>query len=384
MKIALLATTGLYPIEIGGPPSVAYFISRELGRRGAVVYLLARFKSHLKLHLFLQSKQYKELIQNNVKVIPLVLKDYSFVNLARALRLTFLVTSYMRKLINKGVRIVIYNAPPVDISLLVPLISRARRIKQVFILHGGLFYESKNCLGRLIMSLEKGIFDAVITPSEVSKEVALNFGFKKEKVKVIPNGIDLHRLKTVAPLKLDGHPKILYVGRLAPIKDIPTLLLAFKALKIDYPNARLYIVGDGPDKPRLKKIVSQVNLSNSVSFEGEVPTNRAYSYYKSCDIFILPSLRENFPIAILEAMASNIPVIASRSAVPHGLIRSGYNGLLFEEGDWKELVRLMREVLSNKELSNRLIRNAYETVKEFTWRRIGGIYFSLFNSFINS
>ena len=349
MKLALLATTGLYPVEIGGPSSGAYFISKELSRHGVKVYLIARFKSYHKLASFLKSKAYEELIRGGVVFMPFVLKGYSPENFPDVVRAAHYITAMVKKLTGTRLDAVIYNAPPVDVSLLIPYVTKAKGVKQVFILHGGLFYEVRNPLGKLIMSLEKRFFDLIITPSEVAKGVALSFNFDEDKVVVIPNGVDLKRIEAVKPLNLTGHPRLLYVGRLAPIKDIPTLLLAFRVVKNKYPSAKLYIVGEGPERGKLERLAKRLGLADSVSFEGEVPTVKAYCYYKSCEVFVLPSLRESFGIALLEAMAAGIPVIASKAAVAHGLVRHEYNGLTFEVGNWKELASSLDYVLSDKE-----------------------------------
>jgi glycosyltransferase involved in cell wall biosynthesis len=378
MKICIVAMTGLYPVDLGGPGYVAYFIARELNQNGIDVTMFIRANDETFSRLK-NSKEFREL--NKTKIIPIDV-EYNFKSILNPFYTIRKIIEMNKKLneIIDEIDIVLYNSPPVDATIFFPFLFKTKSKKQIFALHGGLFYEGKNILGKFLLYLQKKQFDKVIAVSNYSRDVALNFGFDCDTIKVIPNGIDLKIFEEIEPLDLEGHPKLLYVGALRPIKGVDILLNAFSLFIKNFPNAHLYIVGDGVERVKLEQLSESLGIINNIHFEGFIPPGRdVLRYYKSCDLFIMPSYKENFPIVILEAMASKVPMIVSNiKGGPQELIIHEENGLLFPPGDYKTLCKEMIKITKSKELSEQIILKNSTLIKEYCWDKMALRYISTF------
>jgi len=158
--------------------------------------------------------------------------------------------------------------------------------------------------------------DLTIVPSESARKVLLDYGVQK-MIQVIPHGIDLSLFRAAGGAfdRTDlGIPSedvlLIYVGRLGAEKNLPLLLTAMKHVSEQNPDISLLLVGDGPEKQPLKKLVKDLDLEEKVHFGNEVPHQNTPDYYRSADIFVMPSANETFGFTIVEAMACGLPVVA--------------------------------------------------------------------------
>ncbi|OYT49379.1 hypothetical protein B6U83_02280 [Thermoplasmatales archaeon ex4484_36] len=143
---------------------------------------------------------------------------------------------------------------------------------------------------------------------------------------VIPNGVDTDRFRPRSGIRLfDGDPVILYVGRLVPKKGVDNLILAMRNVLKVHRKARLIIVGKGALQKMLRSEAKLAGVESSVSFLGYVPDEELPYIYNSADVFVLPSITgESFGIVLLEAMASGLPVVATRvGGIPEVLSGQG-------------------------------------------------------------
>ena len=149
-------------------------------------------------------------------------------------------------------------------------------------------------------------------------------------------------------------PIILSVGRLAKQKNFPLLIQAFAAVrqKID---ARLIIVGDGPERENLENLVSQLELNEYISLPGL--SDNPWSYMAKADLFALSSEEEPFGLVIVEAMACGVPIVATDaiSGGPRTILENGEYGLLVSNYDKEALVKAIIKTLTDFELRDRLI-----------------------------
>lgn len=156
-----------------------------------------------------------------------------------------------------------------------------------------------------------------------------------ERIEVVGRGVDAHRFR---PERRSGamrlrwgagvhHPVLLYVGRLAPEKNVPLALEAFRAVRQRVPHARMVVVGDGPLRARLEAAYPDV------LFVGAQHGEPLAVHYASADVFLFPSLSETFGNVTLEALASGLAVVAFDAAAAGTLIDDGRNGLLAAPGD---------------------------------------------------
>jgi sugar transferase (PEP-CTERM/EpsH1 system associated) len=138
------------------------------------------------------------------------------------------------------------------------------------------------------------------------------------------------------------------VGRLDPVKDIPTLLGALAGVLPQYPNSRLAIVGDGPSREALQRQSRDLKIDHAVIWLGrrdDVP-----ALLRCFDVFVQSSLFEGMSNTILEAMATGLPIIASETGGNAELVAPGVNGLLFPVGDVSALANALRLYLSDSTL----------------------------------
>ncbi len=158
----------------------------------------------------------------------------------------------------------------------------------------------------------------------------------------------------------------LYVGRLAPEKDLDILMDSIENINRLYPEkARFIIVGDGPMSKKLK-----AGAPANVCFTGYLRGERLSEAYASADIFVFPSGTETFGNVILEAMASGLPVIGVNSGGVKDNIIHRYNGLLCEPRDTESFTAGIAELLENHRLAGAMSKNAREYTLQKTWDKV--------------
>jgi glycosyltransferase involved in cell wall biosynthesis len=381
MRIVIVAFTGIYPINIGGPGAVAYFVSKWLGEIGDDVTLFVRAETKKKYESINQIKEFKDL--KNVHIIATTLCS-GFQVLVNLPYLGYKTAVITRRFCREKFDIVHYNSPPtIGPTILFPPISKLRQYGQTLAIHGGIFYESKLPISKSIIEMEKDWFDRVLVFNNFSHDLARKAGFKEEKIVVIPNGVEVETIDKVKPLNLVGDPKIIYVGRLEKIKGIDILLKAFSEFIKNFPRAVLYIIGEGSLRSSLQELARKLGIQNNVVFQGFIPPPTVWRYYKSADAVVLPSYIENFSIALLEAMASKAATIVSDAPGNTCIIKNGETGLIFPRGNWRELAAKMANVILDNNLRRRIINNAYQLVKnEYDWKKIALRYHETFQSIL--
>jgi glycosyltransferase involved in cell wall biosynthesis len=166
----------------------------------------------------------------------------------------------------------------------------------------------------------------------------------------------------------DGHPSdklLLYVGRLAPEKGIQRL----EAVLREVPKTRLAIVGDGPARTNLEREFS----GTPTVFTGLLHGEDLAAAYASADAFLFPSTTETLGMAMLEALASGLPVVAARSGASREVVGEGENGLFYEANSSQALVAAVRRLLSDDSLREALARGARAAAEERDWEASTGV-----------
>jgi glycosyltransferase involved in cell wall biosynthesis len=208
----------------------------------------------------------------------------------------------------------------------------------------------------------------------VSKDIAVDLAAQRvvprPKLAVLLNGIDTEHVARATDTEAlrrslqipAGAPVIGTVGRLNTVKRQDLLIRAFARVRQRFPQAHLVLVGDGPARDTLNTLVAQLQLQASVHLVGaQLEPER---YLQIMDVFALSSSLEGLPLAILEAWAVGLPVIASAVGGVPDLIADGRNGLLFEPGDEAVLARLLGELLENPTRGSCLGREGQREVNE--------------------
>ena len=198
--------------------------------------------------------------------------------------------------------------------------------------------------------------DRVIVVNREVQAWLIDSGLPPERVAWIPNGVDTERYcppsagqRAAARARLGlkaGDRAVLYVGRLEHMKGVDVLLRAWAALApSDRQDARLLVVGDGPERSNLEALAGALETGDSVHFAGEQPA--VLPYYHAANLFALPSRTEGLSNALLEAMACALPVVVSNIGGAKDLVQDGHNGLVFESEDAAGLTARLEALLSN-------------------------------------
>lgn len=204
----------------------------------------------------------------------------------------------------------------------------------------------------------------IVANSNRLKMLANSFSPNIE-IAIIPNGVDNGRYKPDISKKNMDKICILTAGRLSEQKGIEFLLKGLSLLKNKgfHKKFVLNIVGDGPLRQHLEQMVCNLSLRNHVTFSGWVEKMDMPKMYQSADIFVLPSLDEGMPNAILEAMASKLPVITTNILKDEGLIIDGHNGFLVSPEDASMLSAKISLLLSDTKLRSEMGQINFQIVR---------------------
>jgi glycosyltransferase involved in cell wall biosynthesis len=190
--------------------------------------------------------------------------------------------------------------------------------------------------------------------------------FLNKKLTLIQNGVDMNEINAVTTIPVEisgmkqtGHVVIGYIGRLIQGKGIDTLLNALAQIRSF--SWRLVVVGEGDHQEHLMRVARDLHISGHVLFTG-FKQNRL-SYLKGFDLFVLPSLSEGIPRCLMEAMAAEIPVVASDISGCRILVEHGHTGFLFEPENDVELAWLLEHLTKDKLLVQRTALKAARQIK---------------------
>jgi len=215
----------------------------------------------------------------------------------------------------------------------------------------------------------------------------------KNKVKIIPNGIDTSLFNPYIPYDdlekkkgIKNKPKLLFVGLLDQYhryKGLDLLINAMKIVKQEIPSTVLIIVGSGALQEEYEKLAKELDLSKNIVFTGRISDNDLLKYYAMSNLFILPSLTkaESFPIVSLEAMSCGVPIITTPVSGLTDVITNRREGLFVKKGDTNSLANAIISLLKDNELRSRVSRNARELViKYYDWGAIANKYLGVFKT----
>ncbi len=199
----------------------------------------------------------------------------------------------------------------------------------------------------------------VIAPAEPIAEELLELGVTSP-VRVVHNGIDLDKLE---PKQLDPFvkfgvmndmPRLLTVSRLGREKSVDDLLRRFKLIHNEATDARLIILGDGPERSKLEALVLELGLTDAVLFRGYVAPSEVAAYYQHATAFIFASLSEVHPMVGLEAAACGLPIVARAKNGITKCVLDGQTGYLVDPEDPEAFAQRTLEIMRRPELRQQL------------------------------
>ena len=217
--------------------------------------------------------------------------------------------------------------------------------------------------------------DRIIVPSKYLQKIVHLWGVPKSRITVIYNafeGVGKVKSKEEARLALglEREKVITSVSRLVPWKGFVELIELFPQVLHHFPDAVLYIIGEGPLWVKLEEMIKKLGLVGKVILAGKLPQTVAHNYMSASDVFVLNTSYEGFSHLLLEAMALSVPIVTTRVGGNPELIENKENGLLVSLGNREELLRAILLFLSDTPERRTVIHAGKETMRNFSEDRM--------------
>ncbi len=233
--------------------------------------------------------------------------------------------------------------------------------KVIYTEHGRTFPDRRRLI--LLDRLYAPCTDHVVAVSgELHRYMRDGVGISAGKITTILNGVDPALFAPAVTPQPDISCRLGIIARLAPVKDIVTLLRALAEVRKVYPAVTLSVAGDGPERVHLEQSVAELGLDGAVSFLGF--RRDMVEVMKSIDIFVLSSLSEGTSITLLEAMASGKPVVVTDVGGNPALVREGENGFLVPSGNPSAMAAALIRLMGDRQLRVRMSAANLKTVEE--------------------
>ena len=238
----------------------------------------------------------------------------------------------------------------------------------------GVYFSNKYLVDRVLSKAR-----VIITPSKYYVEDSRFLKKYKTKLIEIPNGIELKTFNLPFSkdycrriLGLDNAKEIvLYLSALYPLKGPQVLLRAIPNILKAHKDVLFVFVGGG-DVDKYKRLSKELDVQDHVKFTGYIKEELKPLYYKASDVFVLPSIEtfEVFPLVLLEASASGLPMVVSDLNTFKCIIEDGYNGMVTKRGDPKALADAIVHLLENEDVRRRMGENARRKAERYSWEKI--------------
>jgi glycosyltransferase involved in cell wall biosynthesis len=225
--------------------------------------------------------------------------------------------------------------------------------------------------------------DRIIANSRYSLDVTVPDSYPKQKQEVIYNGIDTkiyRKKKSHIKDELGCEHLLLSVGRLLPQKGLEYLIRALPDVEADY---HYLMLGEGPERDNLQRLINKLGLQKRVTIMGKVPDSRKIECYSDADIFVHPSLYEPFGIVLVEAMATECAVVSTAvGGIPEVV---GDAGILVEPKQPKQIANAIEKIAHDKKLMGRYKKLGRErTEKIFDWDIIAGQFEKSYRNYLEA
>lgn len=215
----------------------------------------------------------------------------------------------------------------------------------------------------------------VIANSQGLKKMALKIS-PKQKINIVYNGVDNNFYKPFKHIKKEN--LILFVGRLIQRKGAEYLIEAFGQIAQDFPNYRLWLVGDGPDKSKLIKLGKKYHFGDKIKFIKVKNKKELVKIYNKAKIYILPSLNEGMANTVLEAMACGLPIIQTDTGGSEELVKK--NGIIIKKKNPEEIVKALEICLKKEKLMLQMGRESRKIAQFFSWKKSAQAYLNFYQS----
>ncbi|PAM93885.1 N-acetyl-alpha-D-glucosaminyl L-malate synthase BshA [Flavobacterium sp. IR1] len=374
MKIAIVC----YP-TFGGSGVVATELGLELARRGHEIHFIT-YSQPVRLALLNPNVHYHEV---NVPEYPLF--HYQPYELALSSKLVDMVKLYKIEVLH-----VHYAIPHAYAGYMAKQMLKDEGINLPMIttLHGtDITLVGNHPFYKPAVTFSINKSDYVTSVSQSLKDDTLKLFKIKNKIKVIPNFIELDKVKKdpLAPchryvMAKENERIVTHISNFRKVKRIPDIIKIFYNIQKEMP-AKLMMVGDGPEKEKAEALCMELGIYDKVIFFGN--SNEIDKILCLTDLFLLPSETESFGLAALEAMSSGVPVISSNSGGLPEVNFDGISGYLSNVGDVDEMAANAIKILKDDDVLNQFKANALEVAKKFDIKNILPKYEALYQKAID-
>jgi glycosyltransferase involved in cell wall biosynthesis len=214
--------------------------------------------------------------------------------------------------------------------------------------------------------------DLVVAPSPGLRDVLIRLGVDMP-IEVVPNGVNIEPFRSpenrIPRQQVGFGPDdvvLTYMGRLGPEKNLVFLIRAFAGLTNTYNQAKLLVIGDGPERENLADRVRLMGIADRVAFTGMIAYSELPSYLSMADAFVTASVTEVHPLSVIEAMAAGLPVVGIESPGVGDIVKDGITGLLAPEEELAMFTAKMTRMVVDGDCRAMMAQQAREAVKAYS------------------
>ena len=369
MRIAIVC----YP-TFGGSGVVATELGLELARRGHEIHFIT-YSQPVRLALLNPNVHYHEV---NVPEYPLF--HYQPYELALSSKLVDMVKLYKIEVLH-----VHYAIPHAYAGYMAKqmLKDEGIDIPMVTTLHGtDITLVGNHPFYKPAVTFSINKSDFVTSVSQSLKDDTLKLFNIKNEIQVIPNFIELDKIKKDdkspcqrSVMANDEERIITHISNFRKVKRIPDIIAIFNKIQKEIP-AKLMMVGEGPEKEKAEHLCRELGIQDKVIFFGN--SNEIDTILCQTDLFLLPSKTESFGLVALEAMACGVPVISSNAGGLPEVNKDGFSGYLSEVGDVDGMANNAMKILKDDAVLSEFKKNALITAQQFDIKKILPLYEDLY------
>jgi glycosyltransferase involved in cell wall biosynthesis len=257
-------------------------------------------------------------------------------------------------------------------------IAHFRSVRTVVHYHGGeaaKFFERQFRIVRPTLKTAS----AVIVPSGFLRGIFDRWNVRTE---IVPNIVDLARFRPGT--RSAGRLHVIVTRNLEDVYDIPTAIQAFAVIHDQFACATLSIAGSGPKLHGLQELCRNLGIVASVTFTGQLDGEQMSQLYAGADLLLNPSLADNLPVSILEALASGVPIISTDVGGISFLVENERTGLLVPPRDADAMASAALRLLRDDELFARLRANGLRTAQAYSWPEVRDRLFKVYRAALRS
>jgi glycosyltransferase involved in cell wall biosynthesis len=375
VRVAML--TSLYPPSVGGIQSHTFWLSRALAAKGAEVHVVTRRAPGHPAHGVEGNLHVHRVGAPPRSPGPLATLAYvaGAARLVASLRPRVDVI-HAHQLLSPSSAALVLSALTHTPILLNPHACGA--IGDVGVL-------SSTALGRMRLRATVLRADAFVAISGPIGAELREAGVPPERILVVPNGVDVERFRPAAAedraalrrcLGLPNGPLVVYTGRLAPEKGVDLLVAAWPRVLAGVPSARLWMLGEGAERSRLVEAARRAGVAEAIVLPG--PVADVSPFLRAADAAVLPSRTEGMPVALLEAMACAVPVVATAVGGSAEVLRDGVTGRLVPPERPDALADALVEALGDPEAHARARAARAEVVARYGLDHVADVFLEIY------